>query len=156
MNQPPEAVLRETWDERLLPSEGCRQLSMQVLAREFTDPACFAVHRLTVAAYTLQHPFSVKPHSLAIHLVALCLSLEASRPQHLIGTQTVRAAARLRAQPPGRLQPPEHRGALTVAEVVGAESAQEHCLRVRDWAVEVWAAWQAHHDRVHSWVAAVD
>lgn len=171
MNAPPEAVLHGTGDEQLVPSEGCRQVSMGVLAREFSDPAYFAVHRLTVAAYTLQpypsqgvvrlrlaarHPDSVKLHSLAIHLVALCLSLEGSGPQHLLEAPMLRAAAWLRDQPPGRLQRPEQRGALTVADVVGAESAQEHCRRVRDWAVEVWAPWQPHHDRVHSWVAAVD
>lgn len=137
----------------LIPSMDCNRLCMEILAREYSDPAYFAVHRLTVATYASQHPDSVKPHSAAVHLVVLCLAIERGLPQHVIRQHLRRASAGLRARPPERLAPPEQRGSMTVADIAGSRNASEHCARVHRWASEVWSAWQPEHERVRSWLA---
>lgn len=119
------------------------------------DAICLAVHRLTVAAYTLQHPDSVKPYSVAVHLTSLCLAIERGVPAHLIRTPMQRAVTWLRRHPPGRLEPPALRGPMSVTDIAGAASADEHCRRVKDWAAAVWAAWHPQHHRVRSWLDGI-
>lgn len=77
MNVPARAVLPGSEEEsaRLVPSEDCARMCAQALTREYSDPAYFVVHRLTVAAYALQHPDTIKPHSVAVHLTTLCLAV---------------------------------------------------------------------------------
>ena len=50
------------------------------------------------------------------------------------------------------LKPPEDRGAVTVADVHGATSPQEHAARVYRWARAVWEAWREHHDWARQWL----
>jgi hypothetical protein len=57
--------------------EGCRAL-LGRREREFSDPEYFRAHRLTVDAYSLQHPEqSMKSSkSAAAHLAGMCWSRE--------------------------------------------------------------------------------
>lgn len=124
-----------------VPSPQCGEAALVLAEREFSDQACFAVHRLTVAAYTLQHPDVSSDHSVAVHLgalhgaVVLGLDVEAnSRHIRWLSDE-------LRSRPPGRLVRPTNRGALTVTDAVAATTAAEHCAVVRRWAAAVHAAW---------------
>jgi hypothetical protein len=134
-------------------SPACWALYGEVLAREYSDPACFRVHQLTVDAYAVQHPGVPERRSIqsvALHLVTLCLVLErgadpAAGPQlhkHL----TKRGGFRW-------LEPPEPNGQITVADVHRAATATEHRCSVQAWAREVWGAWAAHHTTVRHWIA---
>lgn len=135
-------------------SPGCWSAYGEVLAREYTDPAYFAVHRLTVDAYAVQHPGSSTDRqsmqSVGLHLVRLCLvfehgleperanqaMLEAGRSKHLFTW----------------LEPPDSVGAITVADVVGATTVAEHHELVRAWARGAWEAWWDHHGTIRSWL----
>jgi hypothetical protein len=51
----------------------------RVIAKEYSDQQFFAVHRLTVDAYAVQHPGKQSRQSIqsvGVHLVRLCLFLE--------------------------------------------------------------------------------
>jgi len=134
-------------------SVSCWALYGEVLARaygEFHYPEC---HRLTVDAYAVQHPGSPGPQSrrsVGGHLVTLYLQLErgvsADAATRLLG-------AFLDHEPDVPwLEPPGHRGDLTVRDVLGAADLAEHTARVQRWARCVWLAWQPHHGTIRRWV----
>ena len=60
-------------------SPACWALFGDILAREYSDPAYFRRHQLTVDTYAVQHPGRPERRSVqsvALHLVTLCLILE--------------------------------------------------------------------------------
>ena len=134
-------------------SPGCWAAYGEVLAREYGDGAYRRLHRLTVDAYAVQHPGGSSPQavqSVAVHLMSLCVVLERGArcedATRLIGM----AAGRKGSYP--RIEPPSTRGAITVADVRSAASADAHLECVRKWAEAAWLAWQPHHDRVREWI----
>jgi hypothetical protein len=50
------------------------------------------------------------------------------------------------------LKPPADRGKVTIADVHGAASPEEHAERVRRWAKSVWEAWIVHHEWARQWL----
>jgi len=135
-------------------SPGCWAAFGQILAREYSDPAYYEVHRLSVDAYAVQHPGSpsrLSIQSVAVHLIRLCLFLE-----HGLSPENANKAMLEVAKHKDMfvwLDPPESMGPLTVADVVKAQSVQEHKALVRAWAEGAWAAWSPHHDTIRSWLA---
>jgi hypothetical protein len=135
---------------------GCWGAFGEVLAREYSDPGYFAVHRLSVDAYAVQHPG--KPsrqsiHSVGLHLIRLGLFLE-----HGLSAENANAAMQKAATFKHTffwLEPPVSPGWLTVADVVKAGTAQEHKLAVRAWAQSAWAAWSPRHDTIRTWQLAI-
>jgi hypothetical protein len=126
----------------------CRALFEEVCAREYSDPAFGAVHLLTVDAYALQHSEEHGPRSNAFHLMRLCRLLErggdpgiGQRPPRKVGKAF---EGQYRALP--TLEPPPHRGSLTIANVHGAQDPGGHAERVRAWARSVWEAYHPHHE----------
>jgi hypothetical protein len=122
-------------------SEDCAAAALVVAEREFADQRYFAVHDVTAAAYRVQHPDTVKPHSVAVGLVVLQradLDAEALRKR-------IRwAAPLLRANPP-TLVPPSLRWRHTIDQVAAARNPDEHAAMVRAWAAELWAGWSTTH-----------
>jgi hypothetical protein len=51
------------------------------------------------------------------------------------------------------LKPPADRGKVTVVDVYGAPSPDEHAERVSRWAKSVWEAWSAHHEWARRWTS---
>lgn len=101
--------------------------------REFSDPEYFRVHRLTVDAYSLQHPeqFMKSTKSAAAHLAGMCWSMERGRSVHLplpLKAWVDGARKYIRVPPP----PSGERGQITVVSVVEAVDAMDHerCDRV--------------------------
>jgi hypothetical protein len=136
-------------------SPGCWHLYGQVLAREYSDRAFSALHRLTVDAYAVQHPGHPSPQaiqSVCVHLLSLCLVFErglaASYATRVMGEAT-RTKDRF-----VWLTPPAGRGAVTVADVAVAAEPHAHEERVRSWAGSAWSAWAEHHAIVRSWLPA--
>jgi hypothetical protein len=125
---------------------GCLKLFEEILAREFGDYRYGRIHRLTVDAYSLQHPdeYMRSGKSFAAHLTGVCAALEDE--DALAVNQTVQKwlSTNPNVAKPARL--PERRGSLTVAYVHAAPDADEHVSRVREWARDVWAAWSEHHE----------
>jgi hypothetical protein len=121
-------------------------------ARAFADAARFgAAHRLAVDAYSMQHPneYGRSGKSYAAHLTRLCCAMEhggeasvyAAIPRWLSG-----------AAPPPKPPVLERRGALTIAQVRGADGPEENERRVRAWAESVWAAYASQHETARAWV----
>lgn len=124
---------------------GCQQLFHEVIAREFGDYRYARLHRLTVDAYSLQHPdqYMRSGKSFAAHLTGICAALE-----HENGREINRTVQQWLSRNPAIEKPadlPRQRGHLTVAHVHAAATPEEHTARVRQWAHAVWAAWSNHH-----------
>jgi hypothetical protein len=134
-------------------SPGCWAAYGIVLAREYSDPAFYDVHRITVDAYAAQHPGQPSPQSIrsvGLHLVRLCLVLERRLPAEKANNAMI--AATKAKQAFTWLEPPPSLGPLTVADIREKLSAAEHEEAVRAWALSVWQAWAAHHETVHRWL----
>lgn len=124
---------------------GCLRLFEEVIALEFSDYRYGRIHRLTVDAYSLQHPdkYMLSGKSFAAHLTGMCAALEYDDAPVLNRAVQRWLGTNPRVEKPARL--PEFKGGLTITYIRGASDAEEHTRRVREWAQEVWAAWSEHH-----------
>lgn len=132
---------------------GCQKLFDEVLAREFGDFRYARLHRLTVDAYSLQHPseYMRSGKSYAAHLTGMCAAMErddAGGVNEAVQRWLNGAKALERPSEP----PPSTRGSLTVAHVHGAANAEEHLARVREWARTTWDAWHDYHAVARQWI----
>lgn len=136
-------------------SPACWAAYGEVLAREYSDPAYFQVHRLSVDAYAVQHPGKPSPQtiqSVAVHLIRLCLLLERSLPMERANEAMLRAS-----EQEGKfvwLAPPGSLGTVTVADVWKAAALEAHMAAVRRWSESAWEAWATHHATIKSWLPA--
>lgn len=112
---------------------GCLKLFEEILAREFSDYRYGKIHRLTVDAYSLQHPdeYMRSGKSFAAHLTGMCAALEYENAPALNQMVQKWLSANPQVAKPARL--PERRGNLTIAYIHGAPDADEHIKRVREW-----------------------
>jgi hypothetical protein len=136
-------------------SPACWAAYGEVLAREYSDPAYFQVHRLSVDAYAVQHPGRPGPQaiqSVAVHLIRLCLLLERGLPMARANDAMLKASEREDLYV--WLEPPASRGSVTVGDVAGAQEPDAHMAVVRRWAVSAWQAWEPHHGTIRSWLPA--
>lgn len=133
-------------------SDGCNKLFDEILIREYGDPRYGAVHLLSVDAYVLQHSERHGPRSNAYHLIRLCWLLEAGGDPRIgrLGSRLKPILQSYRQFP--FLEPPAHRGDVTIAEVVDAAGPEEHAERVRRWAQSVWDAWLPYHEWARNWL----
>ena len=124
---------------------GCFALFYQVEAKEYTDPAYGAVNLLTVDAHALQHPEEHGVKNNAFHLIRLCWLLEyGGDPRIGQGPRWLQKRFDGNVNVPV-LEPPVRRGEVTIADVHGSSSPEEHAKRVHRWGKSVWAAWSAYH-----------
>jgi hypothetical protein len=134
-------------------SPACWRAFGEVLAREYGSGEHFAVHRLTVDAYAVQHPGGDSRQaiqSVGVHLVRLCMMLERSLSPERANAAMVRVT-KIKAKMV-KLARPANLGAVTVADVLAARGAEEHVAAVRRWADSAWHAWSAQHATVRRWV----
>ena len=132
-------------------TEGCWKLFHEVLALEYSDPAYGAVNLLAADAHALQHPEDHGVKNNSFHLIRLCWLLEhGGDPRIGQGPKWLQTHFDGDREPPV-LEPPVDRGRITIADVHGAASPDEHAERVRRWARSVWAAWSAHHEWARQW-----
>ena len=128
---------------------GCWEIFGQVLAREYSAGALDITHRLTVDAYSLQHPGTPGRQtiqSMNVHLVSLHLILErgATASEALLGIRrTLKASSQF-----VWFEPPVPNGTTTVLDVAPARDMDDHKRLVDLWARDVWQAWSGHHDHV--------
>src|SRR5437763_7675505 len=132
-------------------SPACWQLYMSVVGHEFAHlPQLGALHQLTVDAYGAQHAGEQVPAiGVAFALIGLHLALD----DGWSGSH-VRAAHQYLADRGGEwpvFSAPPSRAALTIADVAGSPTPEEHATRVRAWATSVWEAWAPEHDHVREW-----
>ena len=125
---------------------GCLNLFEEILAREFSDYRYGKIHRLTVDAYSLQHPaaYMRSGKSFAAHLTGMCAAFEYDDTLALNQAVQKWLSTNPTIDKPAGL--PEQRGSITIIHIHTARDAEEHTIRVREWAQDVWTAWSDHHD----------
>ena len=134
---------------------GCQNLFDEVLAREFGDYRYAREHRLTVDAYSLQHPaeYMRSAKSYAAHLTGVYAAVEGDT-----AAGTNQAVQRWLSSPQSLTRPdhppPRRRGTLTIAHVHEAENPDEHVRRVREWAESTWDAWRGYRSLAEQWIVA--
>ena len=134
---------------------GCWAAYGEVLAREYSNPAFYVVHRLSVDTYAVQHPGHPSRqciHSVGLHLIRLCLLIE--RGLSMEHANAAMLAAGKRKDGFVWLDPPASLGDLTVADVVDARTPEAHKRAVNAWARSAWNAWTPYHDTVRAWLPA--
>lgn len=136
-------------------SPACWARYGELLARTYEQPTWFHTLQDAVDAYAVQHPGldgRRQRQSVAVHLVALCLTLEHGwSPDRLPAArrQLIDAIDDFPWLEPPAPDPNEVR----ITDVVQATSADTHAALTRRWAASVWDRWSPHHDTVHGWVA---
>jgi hypothetical protein len=134
--------------------EGCNALFQEVVGREFGQPELFQIHRLTVDAYSLQHPdrYMRSAKSAVAHLTGMSWAMEGD----LDPNTSIALSRFLDGTPhferPEPMPPPLERGGLTILHIHSASDSAEHVRRVKDWARDTWVAWANHHDQARRWV----
>ena len=132
-------------------TEGCQSLFDELRARQLVA-STYQLQRLTVDTYCLQHPerYCVSAKSLAAHLTGLCWALEFSgRPSGLRALQQWLDGPGRRVEKP---PVPSFRGALTVADVIGAPDPEGRAVAIGRWAQSTWDAYSALHPVARRWV----
>ncbi len=124
-------------------SPGCWALFCELLGREFSDPAYWPVHQLTVNAYALQHAAS----NPALHLLALCLRFDHGYSDAQI-LPIMRAAKKRNARLP-EIGGPRY-VTLTVLSVHAARNEWEHIASVTEWAQSAWKSFDDFHEVIRS------
>jgi hypothetical protein len=136
-------------------SPGCWHLFNLILEKEYSDSAYRKNSRLTTDAYAVQHygkrsiPQAVK--SVNHHLISLCCYFE-----YKMTVSQCDSAFRSLSVHKGKytwLTPPQKVGAITVAEVIRADSVEHHLQLVEQWAWEAWDSWRIHHDTIKKFIA---
>jgi uncharacterized protein DUF5946 len=131
--------------------DGCVELINGFLVQAQADARYAGVYRLAFDAFCMQHPerHCVSAKSYAAHLMGLCHGLE-----HHAAPQTYWAIPKWLNRPRDLVKPsvPRDRGRMTVADVRGADTPEEHARRVRAWAEDVWAAYTSQHAVAREWL----
>ena len=125
--------------------EDCQKLFDEVIAREFSNPAYFGVHRTTVDCYALQHPdrCCASFKSFAAHLSGLCATMEHGNDPAMMRAIHIGLDGRH-----DRPRPPfvEQRGEVTIESIHATSDVVAHREAVHAWAISVWQAWSKYHD----------
>ncbi len=122
----------------------CRALFERLLAHEYAFPEAFgAVHHLTVAAYSLQHPRGYSRDAIRMWQVIVAESLAGeSTPANFLERARAQFSGGVRVREPGAAPPDgwPTRWPMTAADVVDTPDAASHIERVRQWAQAVLTA----------------
>lgn len=129
----------------------CQEYFDTVLAREFSDAGYWKAHRLTVDAYSLQHPdkHMISPKSFAAHLAGMCIAMEFDNNPHLFRRLQQWLDGEKKLEKPDLL---DDVGDLTIAHVMSAKHAEEHLRLVKEWAEDVWNTYAVYHDLAKQWI----
>lgn len=128
-------------------TQGCWDLYGQILAKEYGEynyPQL--THRLTVDTYAVQHPGQPSKQSIQsvnVHLISLYLILELG----VDGETATKKMGEILSKEPNLewLEPPITNGQITVLDVLTAINKDEHEIKVRQWAEDVWNFWYSKH-----------
>ena len=139
--------------EYMTSSPACFELFTNILAFEYSDLALLETHRLTVDTYAVQHPGTEKSRqqiqSVGLHLARLCVQLTSPLPPK--ETNDVMLGFSKHKSTLVYLEPPV-KFSVTVADVAPYAGGVEHAAMVRNWAVETWNDWAAHHGYIREWI----
>ena len=131
-------------------SPGCWARYGELLALEYSDPGLMRWHRLTVDAYTAQHPGVPgrrSAQSVHVHLAGLYLVLERGMEPPAVARAMQRLAD---GRVHGWLKPPPLATRVGLPDAIAAAETSAYPQTVRAWAEAVWDAWAPHHDAVRA------
>ena len=128
----------------------CWRVYSEILAKEFSDPEYFKVHRITVDAYSAQHIGDQSDRrarqSANLHLIVLYLGFEKN-----LGVEKIRdflkAATIVKRDWPAITQITNPNW-LNVLDVVSAQTALNHHEIVKKWGQSVWDMYKDHHKNI--------
>lgn len=133
--------------EYIQSTPGCWAAYGRLLAKEYENYEQFSnIHRLTTDTYAIQHPGqtsrkstqSVWGHLIALYFV-LIKNLDGDSARNMLKI-FVESKPQLEW-----LAPPSFEGTLTVADVLQANSDNEHIALVQKWTDSVWNVWYTKH-----------
>ena len=135
-------------------AEECERIFHSILLKDFSDFSCAKVHRLTVDAYSLQHPdvYMISSKSFAAHLTGICCAMEYGNDPELFRLLQKWLNRKKQIPRPENL---ENFGNLTIAHVSQAKSGPEHVDLVWEWARDVWEAYRPYRGLAMKWIESV-
>lgn len=105
------------------------------------------IHQHAVDAYTAQKADEyTKPISLIFSLVGLHLYIDKNYSGREVQKVHIKMSKNKKAWPAITL--PEHRGGITVTDVLAASPGHERDLMIKKWCRSVWEAYKDNHDIV--------
>lgn len=131
-------------------STACWAVYGDLLAKEFSDPEYFKVHRTTVDAYAAQHIGNQEDRrarqSANVHLIALYLAFAQKADKTTVLTFIRKATVVKQDWPPLLQRKNPHW--LTVQDIVKADNPSSHARLVPQWGQSVWEAYGDCHEEV--------
>lgn len=129
--------------------EGCADLYQQLTYQALDDVRVGSVLGLAFDTYCMQHveTYCVSAKSYAAHLTRLCVGIEHN------GDQAILAA--LQRWYHGALPKPDllpARGTIRLTDVQSVEAPGTKREKIREWALNVWAAYASQHAIARQWV----
>jgi hypothetical protein len=128
----------------------CWSIFNEILAKEFSDPEYFKVHRITVDAYCASHIGDQNDRrarqSANLHLMALYLMFEEKKEGKDILSFLKKMTETKRDWPP--LLQRDHSQWLTVKDVIQARDAFSHSIRITEWGNSVWESYMDCHSQI--------
>jgi hypothetical protein len=119
----------------------------ELSAYTLTHPDPAFIHQYVVDAFAARHAHTdTRPITLAFALVGLYVHLELHRTGRQVQRIHTLLARRRRQWPTFEL--PEHRGDITVADVLAAPAGPERDAAIETWCAAVWDAYSASHAAV--------
>ncbi len=134
---------------------GCQAAYDQFRIRETSElAASYALTRLTVDIYCLQHPdrYCVSAKSLAAHLTGACWALVTGGGDWGLSVLQRWLNGRVELSKPPI---PGFRGGLTIRDVVGAEDTEAYMAVLDRWARSTLAAYTSLHEVARDWIDLV-
>jgi hypothetical protein len=128
----------------------CQAMFDELCTRQPGAPFTYAVRRMLVDTYCLQHPdrYCASAKSLAAHLTGLHCAME-----HHSQPSVLEAQRRWLDGKPPLEKPalPAFRGSLTLADAYRAEDAVSLVAAVERWARSTWQAYATLHAVARGW-----
>ena len=138
----------------MLSSPACWARYNRILAAEYSDPGVWAVHRLSVDAFAVQHPGLPTDRravqSVAVHLGRLKLQIEDDVTETEANARMVRFM-RFKGTVPTIVSPRDF--TITTADVAPHAGTDRHVEKVREWAWATWDDYASQQKTIRDWVA---
>jgi hypothetical protein len=130
----------------------CQREFETLQGRMLSDPSSYALHRLMVDAYSLQHAerYCLSARSYAAHLTGMLAAME-----HASDPGVLRALQRWLSHRPALDKPPlpDSRGGFTIASVLAAPDPLARDRAIHAWGESVWTAYAPWHELARGWAS---
>ncbi len=112
-----------------------------------SHPSPAFIHQHTVDAYAAQYADeNTKPITLAFALIGLYLYIEKNYSGKEVQKEHMQLAKKRKQWP--IFDQPEHRGTVTVSNVLAAPPGSERDEAIKRWCVSIWEAYRERHKEI--------